>query len=128
MATKPHDVVNSIETPEVKPEPPTAATQQATTYEVIIIVDRAGRTLIATDKELFTSIRQKYNSMRRRGLFAWMYIVNDIHYVNFEIYRQLVGILESLASVPTPVQVQQGRYSYSPPPMLRSRTLSCCSD
>lgn len=81
----------------------------------IMIVDRAGRTLISTDKELLTSIRQKYNSMRRRGLFAWMYVANDIHHVNFEIHRQLVGILESPASVPTPVELQQGRYRYSPP-------------
>jgi hypothetical protein len=87
----------------------------------IIIVDRNGQTLIATDKELFTAIRQKYNSMRRRHLFAWMCIANDIHYVKFEIHRQLVGILEKPDSVPPPAEVQLGRYSHSPPPMTAMR-------
>jgi hypothetical protein len=83
----------------------------------IMIADSTGRSRIRNDRKLFDAIREKYNSMKRKGVFSWMYTPKDIHYVRFDACRDLVGIVEKPKSFPPPLEVSMRRYSFAEPPM-----------
>lgn len=85
----------------------------------VVIVDSRGQQLIHTDVELFAAIRQKYESMRRTGLCAYLYQPIDIQFVLFGIHSQEIGIFKSPENtgIPPPADIYAKRYHYYPCPL-----------
>jgi len=88
------------------------ASRYTTLLGEIVIVDGMGQQLIHTDVELFTAIRQKYDSMKRGGLFPYMFKPTDIQYVLFGVHGGSASIFRSPLSLPPQVEVDDKRYHY----------------
>ncbi|KAK4952821.1 transcriptional regulator swi6 [Elasticomyces elasticus] len=80
----------------------------------ICLSDGAGRRIVRSDADLFSLIRQRYNKLRRKGLYRFLRKPVSIHYVLFSIIRgdTRIGIHEQPMSLPPPIEVQQLRYHY----------------
>lgn len=83
----------------------------------VTIVDGQGQQLLETDVQLFAAIRQKYESMKRKGLFPYFYKPAKIHFVKFAVHDPpRVGIFAQQPSIPPSIEVYQQRYHYHPCP------------
>ena len=65
------------------------------------------------------SIRNKYNSMKRKGLFALLYQPCDIHYVHFgtQLSAQQTDIYQKPEALPPHTEVHESRYHYHECPL-----------
>lgn len=63
---------------------------------------------------IIASIRDKYNSIKRKGLFAILYQPCDIHYVQFgtQLSAQQTDIYQKPEALPPDIEVNEKRYHY----------------
>jgi hypothetical protein len=68
---------------------------------------------------IIASIRDKYNSIKRKGLFAILYQPCDIHYVQFgtQLSAQQTDIYQKPEALPPDTEVNEKRYHYHECPL-----------